>query len=345
MNSARSLPWSDLETAIHRDPGARGVASFRHRGQWLGQGSLEASARSLAASRPIVGIVTGFCIPAAEPPAAETDGPPGALYLARAILATGGEVVLMSDAYGTPLLETGRRFWNLSAARVLEFPLDDTRSTAASRAWVNEFLASDFGRRMTHLVAIERVGPSHTPESLAAQDRVGACPHEAFALAVPLEDHDVCHNMRGVNIDAYTAKTHLLFEEVRVRGLPVTTLGLADGGNEIGMGSIPWEILRQALASDTAGRIVCRIATDHTLVAGVSNWAAYALGASLVALRDRHHLLRDWGCEVQQSLIEALVHQAGAVDGVTRRREPTVDGLPLSEYLRTLQRVHELCAR
>jgi hypothetical protein len=41
----------------------------------------------------------------------------------------------------------------------------------------------------------------------------------------------------------------------------------------------------------------------------------------------------EWNADDLQSLLETLV-QAGAVDGVTRRPEATVDGLPLGEYLR-----------
>jgi hypothetical protein len=35
-------------------------------------------------------------------------------------------------------------------------------------------------------------------------------------------------------------------------------------------------------------------------------------------------------------MIDALVQQAGACDGVTRLRQATVDGLPLETYLQAL---------
>src|SRR5437588_7193684 len=49
---------------------------------------------------PRVGIVTGFMIPSVDPPTGETDGPPGALFLARALCQLGIPSVLLSDAAG-----------------------------------------------------------------------------------------------------------------------------------------------------------------------------------------------------------------------------------------------------
>src|SRR5205823_15063100 len=44
------------------------------------------SCRSIAEHRsPRVGIVTGFMIPTVDPPTGETDGPPGAPFLAHAL--------------------------------------------------------------------------------------------------------------------------------------------------------------------------------------------------------------------------------------------------------------------
>jgi hypothetical protein len=46
--------------------------------------------------------------------------------------------------------------------------------------------------------------------------------------------------------------------------------------------------------------------------------------------------VRDWHAHSQRRLIETIVERTSAVDGVTLRREPTVDGLPLAIYLQTL---------
>ena len=67
--------YQEIEQLIHRDPGSRGLASYQHRGTFLDAGQLEGAVRSLIAAQS-VGIVTGFCVVDAQPPAAETDGPP-----------------------------------------------------------------------------------------------------------------------------------------------------------------------------------------------------------------------------------------------------------------------------
>jgi hypothetical protein len=323
-----------LETVIRQDPSGRGVSGFRRDGRWLAAGMLEGAARELAARAGAVGIVTGFCVADVEPPAAETDGPPGALYLARALSASGIDVVLIGDPYATPLLRLGCRLGQFQA-QLFEIPLGRHEA-----GWLDDFFGSSIGKRLTHLVSIERVGPSHTPESLAAQQRGGrAPPLQEFLAEVPPEHRDVCHNMRGRAIDDYTAPAHRLFEAVQRGDHRIKTIGIGDGGNEIGMGSIPWELLRAALDGDQAGRIICRIAVDFPILAGVSNWGAYALACAVASLKGQRDLMAAWDDRPEQEVIEALVREAGAVDGLTRRREATVDGLPLDVHLDVLARI------
>src|SRR5271155_3181370 len=59
-----------------------------------------AACRSLAQTpQAKILIVTGFYIADAHPPCGETDGPLGALFLARALQPLGIEVFLATDAY------------------------------------------------------------------------------------------------------------------------------------------------------------------------------------------------------------------------------------------------------
>jgi hypothetical protein len=147
--------------------------------------------------------------------------------------------------------------------------------------------------------------------------------------------------MRGVDITATTAKTHRWFEHVAARRPEIVTIGIGDGGNELGLRSLRWSTVRGAVPA-SGGKIACRIATRHTLLAGVSNWAGYALGAGLCGLADRLDVLAPWDCADEEAAISLLVREAGAIDGATRRREATVDGLPLVTYLQTLAGVRRL---
>jgi hypothetical protein len=332
------LPWHEIERIVRRDPACRGVASYLDQGQPLLSGHLALAARDMAQSAQAVAIVTGFCILTPQGIAAETDGPPGALFLARALLALGIDVALLSDAYGVPVLRAGCDCWQLPRGILQEIPFEDPSADHPSRSndpphnvrtdrWVDEFLAADFGRRLTHLVAIERVGPSHTLDSVTDV--------EAFAAAVPPEHRNVCHNMRGDDITVHTAKAHRLFERIAQQRLPIKTIGIGDGGNEIGLGSIPWQTLRRAIHRGPADFVPCRVASDYAILAGVSNWGGYALALSVLALRRASQLATLWDAADLRRLIETLVRESFCVDGVTKQRQPTVDGMPLETYLET----------
>jgi hypothetical protein len=68
-------------------------------------------------------------------------------------------------------------------------------------------------------------------------------------------------------------------------------------------------------------------------VAGTSNWGAIALAAATLLWRGQWPLLARYDAESERRAIEEMVHHGPAVDGVTRRQEATVDGLPLLTYL------------
>jgi hypothetical protein len=129
-------------------------------------------------------------------------------------------------------------------------------------------------------------------------------------------------NMRGTDISAFAAPLDRLFSAG-----PWRTIAIGDGGNEIGMGRIPRSLIsRHVPLGETIG---CVIPADFLIAAGVSHWGAYAILAALASLRT------DWRAEMRaaldpaldQSVIEAMVRDGPAVDGVSLRREPTIDAL------------------
>jgi hypothetical protein len=185
---------------------------------------------------------------------------------------------------------------------------------------------------LTHLIAIERVGPSHTRTSISQQPSATADDLQRFEHLVSPADHDHCFNMRGICIDGHTAPLHRLFELAN-RTQKIRTIGIGDGGNEIGMGSIPWQELQLRLGNPDVAKIPCRIATDRTIIAGVSNWGAMALAAATLLLRDQQANLQHWTARQQQDALAQLVEHGPAVDGITRLPEATVDGLPFLTYI------------
>lgn len=338
--------WRQLSRLMARDPARRGLAGLATTGNPAKQSRLPAAAESLATARQVA-IVTGFCIPDAPQPAAETDGPPGAVYLAAALAEMGIEPLLVSDAFGVPLLEACCDARHLPREWIVPIPFESLGArernsphlAAATDQWIAEFAAGR-GARLSHLVAIERCGPSHTLASIAAQG-ADAATIAQFEREVPLEHRDACHNMRGIDITAFTAKTHRLFEYYAQRG-DVVSIGIGDGGNELGMGGLPWSQLRAAISFGPGGQIACRIAADHLLVCGVSNWGGYALALATAAICGAAPRLAQATAATEGAAIEQMVRATVAVDGVTRLREATVDGLPLETYLQILAGMRRL---
>lgn len=166
---------------------------------------------------------------------------------------------------------------------------------AACRRYLDE-------RRPTHLVSVERAGRG-------ADGRY--------------------RNMRGRDITETTVPLDELFLEATRRGL--TTIGIGDGGNEIGMA----RVFSDTRAGVPHGLLLATtVSTDFCVAAGVSNWGALGLVGALSVLEGRdllpsgERLLEDLG---------RLVEVGGAVDGVSHRREATVDGLPPAETVRVLE--------
>jgi hypothetical protein len=104
------------------------------------------------------------------------------------------------------------------------------------------------------------------------------------------------------------------------------TVGIGDGGNEIGMGNARARIARASGA--LMARIASVVRVDHLVVAGTSNWGAYGVVAALERLSEQSLLHTP---ELERLLVDACV-AAGAADGITRRRESTVDGLPIAAH-------------
>jgi hypothetical protein len=257
-----------------------------------------AACRSIAQTpEAVIAIVTGFIIPHAQPPCGETDGPLGALFLARALQPSGIRVALLTDNFCRKALECGLRACGLDErVPVLSFPDHGNLSHTS-----------------THLVALERVGPG-------ADGR--------------------CRNMHGRDVTEEMAAAHLLFVPPARSQPPPITIGIGDGGNEIGMGKIASEVIARDVRHGE--RIACRVPTDHLIVAGVSNWGAYALAAGVSVLRGQRLPASLFAVERERELLRIMVEKGPLVDGVTTKASVTVDGLSFETYAEPLRRIGAL---
>jgi len=147
-------------------------------------------------------------------------------------------------------------------------------------------------------------------------------------------------NMRAQDIGSYTAPLDDLF----VAG-PWETIAVGDGGNEIGMGAISRSLIALHVAHGEA--IACVTPAQHLIVAGVSNWGAYALIGALATLREdwRRTLVACLDERLDRAVLEAMIQHGPAVDGVSRLPTLTVDGLDLVAHHRILRMIRTLVER
>ena len=135
------------------------------------------------------------------------------------------------------------------------------------------------------------------------------------------------HNLTGLDVSDCTVPLDHLF-----RAGPWPTIAIGDGGNEIGMGSLPPGIIAANILNGET--IACTTPADHLIVAGVSNWGAWALLAALAVLRPswRPSLLGSLDPALDLRILETTLHEGPAVDGVSRAQTLTVDNHPVAMH-------------
>lgn len=120
-------------------------------------------------------------------------------------------------------------------------------------------------------------------------------------------------NMRGRSVGDLTSSVDDLF--LMAQG-QIPTIGIGDGGNEIGMGEL-LDAIEATLEIDP-----CVVPVDKLVLASVSNWGAYGLAGCLEELTGKQ-LLPAW--EQVKEFIDYTV-SLGSVDGVSGENVSTVDG-------------------
>ena len=234
-------------------------------------------------------IATGFYILSAGKH--ETDGPPGAIAIGKALHALGRKVCYVADLHTAPML----------------------RESLGDQAWVIEFPITDVA---TSKQQAEEILNQVQPELVVSIERCSRTSSDTYL------------NMRSNEITQNTARLDYLFEA----GIP--SVGIGDGGNEIGMGNLATIIPTLDKLPKDPG--VTRV--DQLVIASVSNWGGYGLVAALSCLIGRNLLP---SIEDDRRLIERMVN-SGAVDGTTGENKFYVDNFTLEENAELLDRLHSL---
>ncbi len=238
--------------AVQTDPGHRGLARDPHDNLFTATaGDFQAACRSIAEQvEPSINIDTGFYIPTGTPPAFETDGPLGAILLFRALThclpdaeVGVGSMPACMDAIQLGVAAVGVRFVRNDFVDEYVGPVAHLVS------------GRERDREATHDIAVEVVGRAADGKYYSMRGR------DSSLHAWPVDDD------------------YLQDTNIRER----RTIGIGDGGNEIGMGKVSHATVVKNIPN---GDLVhCRVPTDHLIVAGVSNWGAYALAAGVYVLR------------------------------------------------------------
>jgi hypothetical protein len=130
------------------------------------------------------------------------------------------------------------------------------------------------------------------------------------------------------------AKIDFVMNEARKRR--ALTIGIGDGGNEIGMGNIR-EVIRQYLPFGKECRCPCGSGiapvteVDVLVAATVSNWGAYGIAACLAILLKNAAVFHNG--EIERWVLQHA-SDAGLIDGISGFVEPGADGLPSETHCR-----------
>lgn len=303
----------EIESLVQLDEGGRGIKPLIQPA-----GELQECCKAIHASSHVA-ILTGFPCLLDHTPPTETDGPLGALSMAKTLLCLGKKVVLLTDNCNSSVLlacmsGSGlEHFGSKLSAR--SFP---PRSSMQDEDWAE---LKQLGEQLDLVIAIERAGPNKDGKYCTMRTR------------------DMTHLICPLDI--------LLTQQPKIR-----SIGIGDGGNEVGMGKAYDLVVGSSIPN--AAHIACAVAADHLLVASVSNWGGYAISAA-ASLYQAFHSAASEEEEVDiaflhQQLDEMLptadeeqakcarMLEAGARDGVTGEQAAKVDGMPLQVSLDLLDK-------
>lgn len=238
-------------------------------------------------------------------PVGETDGPPGAVGLARGLaLGLGARPVLVSEERKVPSLEAAAHACGLnnvpydqllertSAVSIVPFPEEVSEAESAADRFMDRYDPAA-------VIAVEKLGPNR---------------------------EGVIHSITGQERAEGYARIETLFDRANDAG--VLTVGVGDGGNEIGFGTIEDAVREIQPYGD---RCVCpcedgvatRVPADHVVVGGTSNWGAYGVQAVLALTSDTPAAMHT--PDDESRMLEHLVSH-GVGDGVYGRPVMGVDG-------------------
>jgi hypothetical protein len=317
-----------IEALVNLDLTERGVIRALHaaaRERFAGPLAHVAARRILDAvpAGGVVMVLTGFPeFPWIDRGVAETDGPVGAAVLARALVkARGAVAVFPCEPHFAGAIEAALRGIGLVPVRAEPTavrPGDPVAVVAPVQGGVDAAAWLD-RHRPSLAVAIERPGRSAS---------------------------GTYHSMTGTRV-AHCLEEDLesLFVGAGARG--VLTVGIGDGGNEVGMGGLR-DVVEARVPRGSAcgcgcgGGIAAQSEAGALVTAVLANLGASAVAASLALLTGRREVSPTPELEMRSL---AACAAAGAVDGQHGECVESADGLDRRAYAGVLEAIAALVER
>src|SRR5699024_720706 len=191
-------------------------------------------------------------------PEAEVDGILGAISIARALRRAKevNPVILTEEHVKRPLKATSR-------AAGLNFIESTDDHMENSLTFIPMPISHDKSKKQA-----KKLIENYNPSAIIAIEKLSP------------NSEGVIHGSTGVNFDHLHTKPQYLFEEARER--KILTIGIGDGGNEIGFGNIS-ESVKSIMPNGSSCQCSCgggsaaNLSTDLLLVSAISNWGAYGI--------------------------------------------------------------------
>lgn len=143
-----------------------------------------------------------------------------------------------------------------------------------------------------------------------------------------------CHTAKGRIIDGWLgADTDEEFESLHKHG--AKTIAIGDGGNELGTGKL-FNVTRRVV--DHGEDIAAAQTADITLASGVSNWWGWGI-AAIASVYLNRNVLPD---EHEERAVLRAILDAGAVDGITKRSEESIDNIDIDKHIALLNEVNSM---
>jgi hypothetical protein len=134
-------------------------------------------------------------------------------------------------------------------------------------------------------------------------------------------------NWKGEDVSEYNAKIDYLFSDSKF------SIGIGDGGNEIGMGNLNSEIKKvEGLPDNPATTKV-----NNLIISSCSNWGAYGLIAEISSILNKNLLISV--DDAKELIIKSV--DLGAVEGMSGDSVYAVDGRNLEEDSVCLSQLHD----